>query len=452
MAWLRGLRSALGLDCWRTEVWLIDPAAWDHVTAFWGFDDPTHPPLQTKTHRGVLTIPILGPLGKQRTSVVQTAYPELQAAVEAAAADPGVKAIVLSVDSPGGSSSGIDIVGDKIKAAAAVKPVTAVVHGAATSGAYWLASQAREIVAHPGAVVGSIGAGMVLYDKTKAMEKYGVEPKPFMSGKLKLTGAPGVEWTKERTEEVQGIVDKTAARFYAVVQAGRKLSDAQMAPLKDAGIYFDREAVSAGLVDRIATQDEVMAQLSAGNGSAARVESSDLPEPEMSAPAAAANAAQSGGAAPSAPATQGAATAAPATFKQLKAAIPKASTEFIAKCAEDELTLEAATARFMADPVAAMPAAEVPKQPSRPMQGHVQTRRTEQSSEASTEGDPVQAFSTAVAREMSEAKAAGLEIERMTAVANVADKHPSLYDAFMEATSAPLPAPSKGRTAANARQ
>src|SRR5690606_37146136 len=100
----------------------------------------------------------------------------LRAALRAALADPEVAAIVLDIDSPGGTVAGITELAAELRAARSVKPIYAVANTLAASAAYWLASQATEVVATPSATVGSIGVLVVHLDQSRALDQAGITP------------------------------------------------------------------------------------------------------------------------------------------------------------------------------------------------------------------------------------------------------------------------------------
>jgi ClpP class serine protease len=90
-------------------------------------------------------------------------------------ADDNVRAIVLNIDSPGGSIFGTEELFNKIMAARGSKPITAVVNSVAASAAFWIASAADEIVITPGGMIGSVGVYMVHTDLSAAIAEDGVK-------------------------------------------------------------------------------------------------------------------------------------------------------------------------------------------------------------------------------------------------------------------------------------
>jgi signal peptide peptidase SppA len=185
--------------------------------------------------------------------------------MQAAAADPAIAAIVIDVDSPGGTVNGVPEAAQAVAAARAQKPVIAQANGMAASAAFWIASQAHEIVASPGLIdasIGSIGVYTIHQDLSAALEKEGIKPTIISAGKYKVDGNPFEPLSPERRAYLQDSVDGTYAQFLKSVAAGRGV---EVSAVRDG--YGQGRAVSAveakraGMVDRIATMDETLARL-----------------------------------------------------------------------------------------------------------------------------------------------------------------------------------------------
>jgi ClpP class serine protease len=156
--------------------------------------------LPIRVDEGVAIIPLMGPM-MRRAGPIAARYgiagtDGVRLAIESAVADDDVDQILLRIDSPGGSVSGLDQLGDAISAAK--KPVTALVDGMAASAAYYVASQADRIVLGRNDLVGSIGTRMMLYDFSRQFENDGVEAVPIDTGKHKSAGALGTKITDEQ--------------------------------------------------------------------------------------------------------------------------------------------------------------------------------------------------------------------------------------------------------------
>ncbi len=185
--------------------------------------------------------------------------------VESAANDSAVKAIILRVDSPGGSVEGLAELGDAVRSASRRKRVVAQVEGLAASAAYYVASAASEIVAGRMDLVGSIGTVLVVFDASKAFADAGLRVVPIVSGKFKATGTLGTPLTADEQAYLQGIVDSYFADFRRAVMSGRgvRLSLASMSAVSDGRIFPATNALELGLVDSLGTFNATMQRLTA---------------------------------------------------------------------------------------------------------------------------------------------------------------------------------------------
>ena len=174
---------------------------------------------------------------------------DLDALLTQALADPRCRVIALLMDSPGGSIQGIYELGERIRAARAVKPVVAYSRSVCASAAYWLAAQASVIYAATTAVFGSIGIYAVLYDRSKMFEAAGVRPVLVKAGANKGAGIPGLPVTDEQAAAIQKRVDYVYGLFAAAVTAGR--GGLVKAEDMDGSDWFAAEAAGRGLVDEI---------------------------------------------------------------------------------------------------------------------------------------------------------------------------------------------------------
>src|SRR5919106_4720712 len=135
-----------------------------------------------------------------------------------------VPAIVLDVDSPGGSATGSDDLFLALERLAAKKPLVAALPGTGASGAYLAAVAARRIVANPTAIVGSIGVINVAPRLPHLLERLGVNVTEHTAGRLKGMGAPWREETEPEAEKEQRLVDAIYEAFVDRVAIARNLS------------------------------------------------------------------------------------------------------------------------------------------------------------------------------------------------------------------------------------
>lgn len=193
-------------------------------------------------------------------------YESIISQVELAAADPAVRAIVLRLETPGGSACGCQEAYDAIVAADTVKPVHAYVAGYCFSAGTYLAAGCRSVTASSAAAhTGSIGTVMALWDTSAANEKEGYKRVVIRSGAYKAMAQPGEAISDTARAELQRECDAYAAAFYDAVRAGRGLTDEQAAQVLNGRTFLAAEAQRLGLVDAIQPFTTYLAGLAAGN-------------------------------------------------------------------------------------------------------------------------------------------------------------------------------------------
>ena len=181
-----------------------------------------------------------------------TSYQGLRTQIEEARDDPGVKAIALEIDSPGGEVAGLPDLADVIRAAREVKPVRAYVADLAASAAYVLASQASEVIVSRTSMVGSMGALMVHYDISAALQEAGVRPTIISSGRRKSDFAQELPLAEAALTWAQSEVDQARDMISEIIASGRGDSLNKAAALAtEAGLFTGQAAVAAGLADRV---------------------------------------------------------------------------------------------------------------------------------------------------------------------------------------------------------
>lgn len=178
-----------------------------------------------------------------------------------ASKDDKIKAVVLRINSPGGTVNASDILYHEIKVFKANRkiPVIASMMDVAASGGYYAAMAADAILVHPSTVTGSIGVIMLTVNAKGLLEKVGMEASAITSGPRKDMGSPFRTMTAEEKAIFQGVIDSFYHRFLTVVQEGRRnLSADQIRKLADGRIYSGEQAKAAGLVDDIGYLDEAI--------------------------------------------------------------------------------------------------------------------------------------------------------------------------------------------------
>lgn len=181
--------------------------------------------------------------------------------IDEAAADPAIQAIILNVDSSGGSVYGVEELAVKIHSTSKQKKVVAAVDSVAASAAYWLASQASELVVTPNGEVGSIGVYILHVDRSEAMAKYGHKPTYVKAGERKTAGHPYGPLDEIGRAELQAGVDDYYDKFVRAVARGR---NATLSAVRDGygrgGMVRAEQAVKEGMADRVATFESVLAR------------------------------------------------------------------------------------------------------------------------------------------------------------------------------------------------
>jgi protease IV len=183
----------------------------------------------------------------------------LIAGLKAAFEDSSALAVVIRINSPGGSPVQAGIVHDEIRRLKALhgKKVYAVVEEACASGAYYIAVAADEIYADKASLVGSIGVLMDGFGFTGTMEKLGVERRLLTAGENKAIGDPFSPLSAKHRGHVQAMLDQIHQQFIAVVKQGRgdRLKES---PETFSGLFWNGEkALELGLIDKLGSLDYV---------------------------------------------------------------------------------------------------------------------------------------------------------------------------------------------------
>lgn len=175
---------------------------------------------------------------------------------------PSVKAILVDINSPGGTVDGVPEAADEILSLRGQKPVVAVANTFAASAAYWLGSAFDELVASPSADVGSIGVYSIHQDVSKMLENQGVSTTLISAGKYKIEGNPFGPLSEETLAHMQNRIDAIHAEFVAAVAAQRGVSSDLVANDFGQGRTLPaKAALAAGMIDRIETAGQALARL-----------------------------------------------------------------------------------------------------------------------------------------------------------------------------------------------
>lgn len=232
-------------------------------------------PALREVRGNVAVLPLMGVIGQRMNMLMEasggTSTEMFGAALDAAVADSSIGAIVLNVDSPGGSVYGVHELSQRIYQARGKKPIVAVANSVMASAAYWIASAADQIAVTPSGDVGSIGVVAVHCETSKADAESGVRYTIIKAGKFKAEGNPYEPLGEEALSAIQRRVDETYDQFVADVARNRGTQ-----PTAVRGGYGQgravgaEEAVKLGLADRVATLDEVAGKLAGTKPAAGR--------------------------------------------------------------------------------------------------------------------------------------------------------------------------------------
>jgi signal peptide peptidase SppA len=182
-----------------------------------------------------------------------------------ALADPQVTAIVLAIDSPGGTVDGTQALSDQIFAARGQKPICAIADGLMASAAYWIGSAADEVyITGDTTMVGSIGVMTTHVDESAADMAAGVRKTEIKAGKYKQMGSSNAPLGMAEKDALQGFVDQTYQVFLTAVARNRGVSmDTVKSDMAEGRMFLGQKAIDAGLVDGVATLSQVCAELAA---------------------------------------------------------------------------------------------------------------------------------------------------------------------------------------------
>lgn len=244
------------------EAWAIRPSV---LRTFLGWVNEGSIPATALAERteqrpraagGTMTIAVRGPITRRPTVLSflcgGASTEQIAAALHEGLADPEVNRIVLDIDSPGGSVDGVPELAAEIHAARAKKPITAMVDTVAASAAYWLASQANEIIVAPSGQVGSIGVFGLHLDRSRQLEAEGITPTFIHAGKYKVEENPLQPLSDEAKASIQERIDAFYSMFIRDVAKGRGVTVEQVR--KDYGegrMVLAKDAVAKGMADRV---------------------------------------------------------------------------------------------------------------------------------------------------------------------------------------------------------
>jgi signal peptide peptidase SppA len=263
-------------------LWAIEPGKLQELLAVLAFRAAGHtftadelqarigggPGSGTASQSGtVAVIPVRGVIahrmGSMDDSSGGTSCERIAAMIDQVAADPAVGTILYDFDTPGGTVTGVETLAAKMFALRGGKTQIAQVNGMCASAGYWLAAQCDEIVSLPDGQTGSIGVRWTPHeDLSAALEKEGIVVTEIYAGKYKTEGTPFAPLSPEAKAFKQAQADAVYDTFTAAVARGRKTTQAAVTRGYGEGrVLFAKDALKAGLIDRIGTMDDTIGRL-----------------------------------------------------------------------------------------------------------------------------------------------------------------------------------------------
>jgi capsid assembly protease len=220
----------------------------------------------------VAVLPLQGVLMPRASLMTQysggTSVQDFVAALQAAVANENVGAVLIDINSPGGSTDMVPEAAQAIRDARGSKPIEAVANCDAASAAYWLGSQADSLSVTPSGMVGSVGVICCHQDFSGQLEQDGVKVTLIHAGRFKTEGNPYEPLTEAAQANLQATVDEYYGMFVGDVAQGRGVSKkAVIDGYGEGRMLTASAALDAGMVDRVETFDAAFARLARGGSS-----------------------------------------------------------------------------------------------------------------------------------------------------------------------------------------
>ena len=171
------------------------------------------------------------------------------------------KAVIVHVDSPGGTTAGSEQLYDSLRALQAKKPMVVVVDGLAASGAYIAAISADHIIAQDTSLVGSIGVLFQFPNFTQVLKTIGIQVEEIKSSPLKAAPNGFEPTSPEARAAIEAIIVDSYAWFKELVKDRRQMTDAQLASVDDGRVFTGRQGVGLKLVDELGNEKTALAWL-----------------------------------------------------------------------------------------------------------------------------------------------------------------------------------------------
>ena len=195
--------------------------------------------------------------------------PARDAALRRVAADRRARALIVRINSPGGTVAGGEALFRALRLVAGRKPVVAVIGELGTSAGYMSALGSDYIIARESSITGSIGVILQSTDITGLLDKLGVKPESVKSSPLKSQPNPLEPFSEEARAATEAVVADIYDLFVGMVAERRRMSRERVAPLVDGRIFTGRQALRQGLIDGVGGEAEARDWLASAHGIAA---------------------------------------------------------------------------------------------------------------------------------------------------------------------------------------
>lgn len=218
--------------------------------------------LTSSNKTGVAWIKIYGVIAQEGDSGPfsrQQGASSIAKKIREAGKDKNVKAIVLDINSPGGTVASVQNIYSEILKAKENKKVVALFRDVAASGGFYVAMAADKIIAEPGTITGSVGVIMQTSNLEGLFNKIGVKMVPITSGKYKDIGSAYRPMSDEEKALLQDMVNDTYSQFFAAVKAGRpQVKEDVLREYTDGRIFTGQRAYNLGFIDQLGGEDDAL--------------------------------------------------------------------------------------------------------------------------------------------------------------------------------------------------
>lgn len=212
----------------------------------------------------IAVVPITGEISTQSSNSLfslSASSRDISTQIYSLADDTTIKAIVLDINSPGGSPVASDEISQAVEYAKERKPVISVISDLGASGAYWIAASSDEIYSAPLSLIGSIGVTSATLSFENVLEEYNVTYRRLVAGEYKDLGTPFKELEEEEEKILQSLLDSVYEEFVLHVAKNRNMSYEEAQKLATGEVFLGKDSVELGLVDEIGYMQDVLTLL-----------------------------------------------------------------------------------------------------------------------------------------------------------------------------------------------